>query len=132
VKLALSLPLAALMLAGCGEGTGSAAKSGANPAAGKPAAPQTPAATGDPAQTAPVTTQGEAADDMLDEEGGDMGVNELLGVIEDLPTQDELDAAAAARITEEMADSEYERLKAEIEAELANPPAEDEAAAEGK
>ena len=118
MKLALSLPLAlaALLLAGCGDGAGSAAKSGTTPAGGKPAVAQPPAAPGDPAQT---------ADDLLDDEGGDVGVNELLTVIEDLPTQDELDAAAAARITEATADAEYERLKAEIEQELANPPAEE-------
>ena len=125
MKLALSLPLtlAALMLAGCGEGAGSAAKSGTSPAGGKPAAVQPPAAPGDPAESAPFTAPGETADDLLDDEGGDVGVNELLTVIEDLPTQDELDAAAAARITEATADAEYEQLKAEIEQELANPPA---------
>ena len=49
-------------------------------------------------------------------------MNELLGVLEDLPTQDELDAAAAERIDEATAEAEYERLKAEIEQDLVNPP----------
>jgi len=111
VKLALSLTLATLMLAGCGGATDSAAKSSKSPAAGKSA--------GAPA---PVTAQGETADDMLAEEGGEEGVNELLGVLEDLPTQDELDAAAAERIDEATAEAEYERLKAEIEQDLVNPP----------
>jgi hypothetical protein len=119
VKLALSVAIATLMLAGCGGATDSAAKSGKSPTAGK--------AAGAPA---PVTAQGETADDLLDEEGGEVGVNELLGVLEDLPTQDELDAAAAERINEESAEAEYERLKAEIEQDLADPPTED--AAEAK
>jgi len=131
VKLALSLTLAALMLAGCGGGTDSSAKSGASPAANQPAAAQPPAATGEPGQAMPPMAQGETG---VDEGDGETTVFELLDVLEDLPTQDELDAAAAARITEATADSEYERLKAEIEQGLANPPAEDEAeaAAEGK
>jgi hypothetical protein len=121
VKRALPLALATLMLAGCGDGAGSSAKAGSSPGAAKPAgAPPPRTTTGEPGQAAPVTAQGEP-DDEMDEEGGE-GVNELLGVLDDLPTQDELDAAAAERISEESAEAEYERLKAEIEQDLANPP----------
>ena len=94
-----------LLLAGCGgASTPATSKSGTTAAGGTPAAP----GQADPAAS-----------------GAEGSENDLYGVLDNLPTQDDLDAAAAARITEATADAEYEQLKAEIEAELANPPAEE-------
>ena len=117
MKPALPLALVALALVACGGGSSSATSksssdtkaSGAKPSTASSKAGSTSAAAGD--------TAGLAADDTEA-----TGVNELLQVLDDLPTQDDLDKAAATRITEATADSEYEKLKAEIEAELEKPP----------
>lgn len=111
MKSALPLTLVALALFGCGGGSGGATasgSSGAKSAADSKAGTQH-AAAGDTAGLAP-------------DDAKASGVNEMLQVLDDLPTQDELDAQAAARITEATADSEYEKLKAEIESDLEKPP----------
>jgi hypothetical protein len=109
VRSALPLTLVALALFGCGGGSGATAStSGAKSAADSKAGAKH-AAAGDTAGLAPDDSKA-------------TGVNELLQVLDDLPTQDELDAQAAARITEATAESEYEKLKAEIEAEMEKPP----------
>lgn len=110
MKSALPLTLVALALFGCGGGSGATASgsSGAKSAADSKAGAKH-AAAGDTAGLAPDDSKA-------------TGVNELLQVLDDLPTQDELDAQAAARITDATADSEYEKLKAEIEAEMEKPP----------
>ena len=125
MKRALPLALAALLLPACG--------GSATPPADKPASTAQPATaaqsttTQPPAAVAPApqpkTGQADPAalaDPASDESTGE-GVNELLKVLDNLPTQDELDAAAAARISEATADAEYEKLKAEIEADMAKP-----------
>ena len=87
--------LAALLLAACGSGAGDTASRPGT-------APMEP----DPAS--------------MDEAVEPVSAFKLLDVLDDLPTQDELDAAAAARISEATADAEYEQLKAEIDADLAS------------
>lgn len=113
MKPALPLTFVALALFACGGGSSSAtSKSGSSSPKSSTAdtkAGAKHAAAGDTAGLAPDGSQA-------------TGVNELLQVLDGLPTQDELDAAAAARITEATADSEYEKLKAEIESDLEKPP----------
>lgn len=110
MKPALPLALVALALFACGGGSSSAtSKSGSSTKS-----------------SADAKTNGKtAAAGEVDPEA--TGVNELMQVLDGLPTQDELDAAAAARITEATADSEYEKLKAEIEGDLNNLGTEEEA-----
>ena len=108
MKPALPHAVVALALFACGGGS-SSATSKAGTSNSKPS-------TADAKAGSKTAAAGEAAD--LDPESA--GVNEMMKVLDGLPTQDELDAAAAARITEATADSEYEKLKAEIEGDLNN------------
>ena len=104
MKPALPLTLVALALLACGGGSSSATSKSSSSNGKSTADPKAGTANVDPDSA---------------------GVNELMKVLDGLPTQDELDAAAAKRITEATADSEYEKLKAEIEGDLNNLGAEE-------
>jgi len=123
VKPALSLAFCAL-LAACGGGASTTTTSTAAPAAvpSKPATVSTPSEGAKPAPgsaTSAPTALKQVKEPATDGDGENL--NDLLKALDDLPTQDDLDAAAAARINEGNADSEYEALKAEIESDLVKP-----------
>ena len=115
MKSVQPLILVALALFACGGGSSGATPRTGSTAGSKSATADTKAGS----KAASGETAGLAAD-----ESEPKGVNELMHALDDLPTQDQLDAAAAARISEANADSEYEKLKAEIEKD-AQQPAED-------
>lgn len=119
MKTAQPLILVALALFACGGGSSSATPKTGSTAGSKSATADTKAGS----KAASGETAGLAADDSEPK-----GVNELMHALDDLPTQDQLDAAAAARISEANADSEYEKLKAEIEKDLDKPAEEAEGA----
>ena len=122
LTLTLTVTLAALALPACGGGATTTSKAATSPATGKPAtAALQPVAAGTKASE-PVTAKNDKAQTAsLTDDGKAETINEAIKVLDDMPTQDDLDAAAAARINEGTADAEYQRLKAEIEADVAKP-----------
>lgn len=111
--------LATVTLPACGGGSASASKASSG-TSGSPSKSATPSPAGTKSAES-LTAKDSTPSSAGNADGKSETINEVIKVLDDMPSQDELDAAAAARITESTADSEYQALKAEIEADIAKP-----------